>query len=192
VTTRKTLRSELFDVKIAVYCGSSAGNDPAFGEAAYALGVWMGRNGHALIYGGSRTGMMGAVADGVLSAGGAVTGVVPDVPLIRSRIHSGLTTLIETGTVADRKARMLEEADAFIALPGGLGTLDEITEILSLESLGLARGPVILYNTKGYYEPLRTVFSAILHNGFGRQEFFSGVYFIDSPEALGRLLPASP
>ncbi len=166
-------------MKIAVYCGSSAGNDPACTEAAAALGTWMGRNGHELVYGGSNTGLMGALADGVLRAGGAVTGVVPDVAVIKRRIHPGITTLVETDTVATRKTRMIDLADAFIALPGGLGTLDEITEILCLQSLGLVRGPVIFYSVKGYYAPMKAVFSNILENGFGSPAHFSEVVFAE-------------
>lgn len=175
-------------MRIAVYCGSSPGKDETFVKAALRLGAWLGKNGHELIYGGSNTGLMGAVADGVLCAGGAVTGVIPDVPLIRSRVHPGLTTRIETGSMAERKMCMLVRADAFIALPGGLGTLDEITEILSLQSLGIVRGAVIFYNVNGYYEPMKAVISQILQNGFGKPEYFSDVHFLDSPEELAEVL----
>ena len=175
-------------MKLAVYCGSTPGNDPAFRDAAFALGTWMGENGVELVYGGSKTGIMGAVADGVLQAGGAVTGVVPDVPAIRRRMHPGLTTLVETDTMAARKARMIELADAFLALPGGLGTLDEITEILSLESLDLIRGPVLFYNLNGYYEPVKAVFANILNSGFGKPEYFAAVHFPENLEDLADAL----
>ena len=175
-------------MRIAVYCGSSAGNDEAFAIAAYTLGQWMGEHGHELIYGGSNTGIMGAVADGVLESGGAVTGVVPNVPVILGRVHPGLTTLIKTETMAERKTRMIELADAFIALPGGLGTLDELTEILSLESLDIISGPIVLYSVNGYWEPMKAVFANVLQNGFGKPEYFSQVRFADSPEALSGIL----
>ena len=175
-------------MKIAVYCGSTAGNDSVFAENARALGEWMGRNGHELVYGGSHTGLMGAVANGVLHAGGKVTGVVPDVPAIKKRVHPGITKLIETDSVAERKTRMIELADAFLALPGGLGTLDEITEILSLQSLELVKGPVIFYNLKGYYEPMKLVFSRILENGFGKPEYFSQVHFPKRLEEVAEIL----
>ena len=174
-------------MKIAVYCGSTSGLDPAYEAAARALGEWMGQNGHELIYGGSKTGLMGALADGVLGAGGSVTGVVPNVPEIRARMHGGITTLVETESMAERKTCMIRRAEAFFALPGGLGTLDEITEILSLESLNLVRGPVVFYSVKGYYEPVKAVLTNILHSGFGKPEYFSRVYF---PETLPELAAA--
>ena len=174
-------------MKIAVYCGSTPGNDPIFVEAARALGEWMGKNGHELVFGGSKTGLMGAVADGVLSVGGAVTGVVPNVPAIRSRMHGSLTTLIETESMAERKTCMIQRAEAYLALPGGLGTLDEITEILSLESLELVRGPILFYSVKGYYAPMRAVLDNILQSGFGRPEYFSRVFF---PEDLSAVADA--
>lgn len=175
-------------MKIAVYCGSTAGNDPAFVNAAFELGVWMGENGHELIYGGSHTGLMGAVADGVLSAGGSVTGVVPDVPVIRSRMHPGLTSVVETDSMAERKSCMIRRADAFLALPGGLGTLDEITEVLSLKSLGLTEGPVLLYSVNGYYEPMKAVFSGILRSEFGKPAYFEGVSFPENLAEVARAL----
>lgn len=174
-------------MRIAVYCGSTPGNDGACLRAASELGAWMGRNGHELLYGGSKTGLMGALADGVLAAGGAVTGVVPNVPSIKARMHPGLTAVVETETMAERKAVMLR-AEAWIALPGGLGTLDEITEVLSLRSLDLVRGPVIFYSVNGYYEPLKPVFDNILQRGFGRPAFFSGVVFAACLEEVSQAL----
>ena len=172
-------------MKIAVYCGSSAGERKTYRETAYALGAWMGENGHELIYGGSKTGLMGAVADGALDHGGRVTGVIPNVPQIESRRHPGLTSVIRTETVALRKSRMIELADAFVALPGGLGTLDEITEILSLRSLGLVSGPVVFFSVEGYYEPMKEVFGNLVRNGFGRREYFSRTVFA---ETLGEVI----
>lgn len=164
-------------MNIAVYCGSTPGSDPAFVAAARALGEWMGKNGHTLIFGGSNTGLMGAVADGVLSVGGSVTGVVPNVPVIRARMHPKLTTVVLTETMASRKSRMIELADAFIALPGGVGTLDEITEILSLTSLSILHGPVLFYDIKDYYAPMKAVLANILEKDFGKPEYFSAVHF---------------
>ena len=175
-------------MRIAVYCGSSAGNREIYGKNAFELGAWMGRAGHELVYGGSETGLMGAVADGVLSEGGTAIGVIPDIPQIQSRRHPGLTRYIETDTVAMRKNRMIELAEAFIALPGGLGTLDEITEILSLSSLGIVSVPVIFYNMAGYYEPLKSVFSHVIRNGFGKEEYFSRVTFAEALEDIARAL----
>ena len=166
-------------MKIAVYCGSTPGNDPLYTEMAHELGRWMGQNGHELVYGGSSTGLMGATADGVLAEGGRVTGVIPNVALIMGRRHPGLTQVIQTETMAERKTVMLEMADAYIALPGGIGTLDEITEIMSLHSLGIVRGPVILYNMNGYYESMRAVLDNILTHGFGKADYFRDVVFAE-------------
>ena len=164
-------------MKIAVYCGSTPGNDPVYVQMAKELGKWMGEKGHELVYGGSNTGLMGAVADGVLEAGGKVIGVVPNVPEIQKRTHQGITTLIKTDTMAERKSEMIRLADGFIALPGGVGTLDEITEILSLSSLKIVTGPVIFYSMKGYYDPMKPVIANILRSGFGKPEYFEDVVF---------------
>ena len=171
-------------MKIAVYCGSTPGSDPAFVKLAHELGQWMGKQGHELVYGGSHTGLMGAVADGVLEEGGRVIGVVPNVPLIKGRTHPRLSELIETDTMAERKSRMLELAEGFIALPGGIGTLDEISEIISLHSLKIVKGPVIFYNMNGYYEPMKAVLKNILDHGFGRVDYFSEIVFAESLEEI--------
>ena len=105
-------------MNIAVYCGSASGNRPSFTEGAKALGSWIAQNGHTLVYGGSRTGLMGATADAVLAGGGKVIGVIPDVKLIQERRHPGLTECIETKDMAERKQKMIELADAYVALPG--------------------------------------------------------------------------
>lgn len=175
-------------MRIAVYCGSTPGNDSVFINSAKALGLWMGRNGHELVYGGSNTGLMGAVADGVLEAGGRVTGVVPNVPLIMRRVHSGITECIFTETMAERKTKMIELAEAFIALPGGIGTIDEITEIISLSSLGIVNAPVVFFNVNGYYEPMRAVLKNVVVNGFGKPEFFDRILYSDDCETIGKYL----
>ncbi|MCR5558242.1 MAG: TIGR00730 family Rossman fold protein [Butyrivibrio sp.] len=159
-------------MNIAVYCGSSSGNDEKYTESAKELGKWIGESGNTLVYGGANKGLMGAVADAVLENGGKVIGVLPDVPMIQERKHTGLTELINTGSMSERKAKMIELADAFIALPGGIGTLDEITEVLSLSSLDVVTGPIVLFNKDGYYEPFRALIRKVIESGFGRQEYF--------------------
>ncbi|MBP3280001.1 MAG: TIGR00730 family Rossman fold protein, partial [Butyrivibrio sp.] len=144
-------------MNIAVYCGSSSGNNSKFMESAKYLGRWIGESGNTLVYGGACKGLMGALADAVLESGGKVIGVLPDVPRIQARKHTGLTECINTSSMAERKAKMIELADAFVALPGGIGTLDEITDVLSLSSLDVVKGPIVLFNTDGYYEPFRKV-----------------------------------
>lgn len=135
-------------MNIAVYCGSASGNRPSFTEGAKALGSWIAQNGHTLVYGGSRTGLMGATADAVLAGGGKVIGVIPDVKLIQERRHPGLTECIETKDMAERKQKMIELADAYVALPGGPGTLDEISEVICLARLGIENKACVLFDTE--------------------------------------------
>lgn len=175
-------------MNITVYCGSSTGNDKIFVEGATALGTWIGKNGHTLVYGGSNTGLMGAVADATLKAGGKVIGVVPNVSEIQGRKHTGVTQLIETESMSDRRNKMIELGDVFVALPGGLGTLDEITEIMSLSSLNLIKSPVIFFNTKGYYDQIKVVFCNILNAGFGKLEYFDAALFSDDFEEIEKFI----
>jgi uncharacterized protein (TIGR00730 family) len=175
-------------MNIAVYCGSSSGNNPKFIESAKILGRWIGENGHTLVYGGASKGLMGAVAGAVIEAGGKVIGVIPDVAIIQARKHTGLTELIETKSMAERKSKMVELADAFVALPGGIGTLDEITEVMSLSSLEIIKGPVVLYDTDGYYRPLKAVLDSILNAEFGKREYFENVLLSEDIQEVGRFL----
>ena len=166
-------------MNITVYCGSSCGNDPEFTGAAKKLGSWIGGNGHTLVYGGAAKGLMGVLADAVLKSGGRVTGVLPKIEQIQERKHAGLTDYIETSSMAERKTKMIELADAFVALPGGIGTLDEITEVMTLKSLGIIKAPIVLYDTDGYYQPLKGVLENIVNKEFGRKEYFSDVLISD-------------
>lgn len=175
-------------MNIAVYCGSSAGNNDKFAEAAKELGEWIGKSGNTLVYGGANRGLMGIVADAVLENGGKVIGVLPDVPRIQARKHTGLTESINTSSMAERKAKMIELSDAFVALPGGIGTLDEITDVLSLASLNEVTGPIVLVNTDGYYEPFRKVIRSIIENGFGREEYFERALFSDEIDEIAAFL----
>jgi len=122
-------------MKITVYLGASEGNDPALKTAVQELGRWIGQSGNALVYGGSRSGLMGLLADSVLAAGGQVTGVEPRFFVEQELQHNGLTELIVTENMAQRKAKMIELGDAFVAFPGGTGTLEEIAEVMSMVSL---------------------------------------------------------
>lgn len=164
-------------MNIAVYCGSSAGNQEAYAAGARALGKMIAEHGHTLVYGGSNTGLMGAVADAALDAGGRVIGVQPNVPLIQSRKHPRLTENIETETMAERRSKMIELADAYVALPGGIGTLDEISEVMVLQHLGIVDAPIVFVDTDGYYQPLRAVFRHMLEQGFCERELFAKVLF---------------
>lgn len=123
-------------MNITVYLGANAGNDPALAEAVRELGSWIGANGHRLVYGGSRSGLMGQLAQSALDAGGTVTGVEPQFFVQQELQHDGLTELIVTKDMTERKTKMIELGDAFIAFPGGTGTLEEIAEVMSKVSLG--------------------------------------------------------
>jgi len=138
--------------RIAVFCGSRAGNDPAYAEAAAALGRALAGRGCELVYGGAHVGLMGIAADTVLARGGRVTGVIPASMVDRELAHRGVTDLRIVGGMHERKALMASLADAFLVLPGGMGTLDELCEILTWAQLGLHRKPCGLLNVAGFYD----------------------------------------
>lgn len=136
---------------ICVFCGSAKGISPAYTEQASMLGRILAEHGYGLVYGGARVGLMGAVADAALAAGGHVTGVIPQTLVDREVAHPGLTTLHVVSSMHERKALMAELSSAFVALPGGFGTLDEFCEIVTWALLGLHEKPCILLNTGGYW-----------------------------------------
>ncbi len=140
--------------KICVYCGSSPGTDPAFVDAARSFGAILANNGIGLIYGGGTVGMMGTLAQSVLDHGGTATGVIPKFLMTRERPAQGVNNLIVTDDMHERKRTMFEMADAFVALPGGIGTLEELVEQLTWAQLGRHRKPVLAVNIEGFWEPL--------------------------------------
>ena len=144
-------------MNITVYLGANEGNDPALKQAVEELGRWIGESGNALVYGGSRSGLMGRLAHSVLTAGGEVTGVEPQFFIDSEVQYDGLTKLIVTKDMTERKTRMIELGDAFIAFPGGTGTLEEIAEVMSRVSLGQLDAPCILYDLNGYYDSLKAL-----------------------------------
>ena len=152
-------------MNITVYLGANAGNDPALAAAVRELGSWIGANGHRLVYGGSRSGLMGQLAQSALDAGGTVTGVEPQFFVQQELQHDGLTELIVTKDMTERKTKMIELGDAFIAFPGGTGTLEEITEVISKLSLGQLDAPCILYDLNGYYQPLHQLLQQMITMG---------------------------
>ena len=164
-------------MNITVYLGASLGNDPALPQAVQQLGRWIGESGNALVYGGSKSGLMGILADSVLAAGGRVTGVEPKCFLDAELQHEGLTELIVTEDMPARKTKMIELGDAFIAFPGGTGTLEEITEVISKLSLGQLDAPCILYNLNGYYDSLKALLSHMTEMGLSSPERQEGIYF---------------
>jgi len=140
--------------KICVYCGSGPGTDPAFVKAATAFGAVLAKNRIGLVYGGGAVGIMGALATAVLEHGGDVTGIIPDFLVARERALKGTHNLIVTRDLHERKRKMFELADAFVALPGGVGTLEELVEQLTWVQLGRHRKPVLIANIKFFWQPL--------------------------------------
>lgn len=140
--------------KICVYCGSGAGTDPAFVEAATAFGTAMAKSGIGLVYGGGGDGMMGAVARAVLDNGGVVTGIIPEFLTRREHALIGAQEMIVTADMHERKRKMFEMADAFVAMPGGIGTLEELVEQLTWAQLGRHKKPILIANIKGFWQPL--------------------------------------
>lgn len=169
---------------LGVFCGSNPGVRPAYAEAARELGRFMGSNGIRLVYGGGRVGLMGIVADAVLAAGGEVTGIIPGFLKEKEVAHTGLTDLTVTATMHERKARMAELSDAFVALPGGFGTFDELFEILTWAQLSLHGKPVALFNTEGFYDPLMALAQHAAREGFVRPGNLEQFDCVDSIEAL--------
>jgi uncharacterized protein (TIGR00730 family) len=139
---------------ICVYCGSSPGTDPAFAEAAVAFGAILANNGIRLVFGGGAVGIMGAIAKSVLDHGGKVTGIIPEFLVVREHAMRGADNLIVTRDMHERKRKMFEMADAFVALPGGIGTLEEVVEQITWVQLGRHRKPILLANIKGFWNPL--------------------------------------
>ncbi len=175
-------------MNITVYLGAFAGNDPALKDAVWELGKWIGESGNALVYGGSKSGLMGEIADSVLNYGGEVTGVEPEFFIAEELQHDGLTELIVTKDMTERKTKMIELGDAFIAFPGGTGTLEEIAEIMSKVSLGHLDAPCIIYNLNGYYDSLRDFLQHMIDMGLSTKERQKGIYFADNLEEIKRIL----
>jgi uncharacterized protein (TIGR00730 family) len=156
--------------RICVFCGSSPGADPRYLEAARDMGRTLAARGLGLVYGGGSVGLMGAVADAALEAGAEVIGVIPQVLRIRELAHRRLTSLRVVGSMHERKALMAELSDGFIALPGGMGTLEELSEVLTWAQLGLHARPCGLLDVAGYYDPLIAFFDRAVEAGFLRRE----------------------
>jgi uncharacterized protein (TIGR00730 family) len=170
--------------RICVYCGSSFGNSPVFRDSAAALGRAIATAGYELVYGGAQVGLMGVVADAALAAGGRVIGVMPVAVLPREIAHPGLTEFHEVPTFAERIARFHTLSDAFIALPGGIGTLEELFEALSRAQLGQHHKPCALFNVAGYFDPLLAFLQSVAATGFIREEHRDLLLVADDPETL--------
>jgi uncharacterized protein (TIGR00730 family) len=170
--------------RVCVFAGSSAGARPEYRAAAVALGQALATRGLGLVYGGARVGLMGAVADAVLAAGGQATGVIPSALAEKEVAHSGLSELHVVTTMHERKALMAELSDGVIALPGGWGTLDEFFEILTWAQLGIHQKPCGLLNARGYFDQLLAFLEHTVEEAFVRPEYRSMFTVAESPEAL--------
>lgn len=175
-------------MNITVYLGANEGKDPALVQAARELGEWIGSRGNTLIYGGSKCGLMGHLAESVLGAGGKVTGVEPEFFVSAGFVYDEIDRLIVTSDMAERKAKMIELGDAFIAFPGGTGTLEEIAEVMSKVYLGHLDAPCILYDLNGYYSGIRAQLAQMRQAGLSDEEGQKKISFARSLEDIVRLL----
>lgn len=169
---------------ICVFCGSRTGCDPAYENAARALGHLMAEKGIRLVYGGGHVGLMGVIADAVLDAGGQVTGVIPDFLRRREVGRDDLTELVVTDSMHSRKQRMFELADAFVALPGGLGTLDETIEVATWKQLGLHAKPIVILDAAGYWGALSALLTSVVKGGFAYGDIQTLWSVVDSAEQV--------
>lgn len=183
-------RAEPMPARVCVFCGSRPGADGRYRDAARAFGALLGRRGHALVYGGARRGLMGALADAALEHGGRVTGVIPEALWEREVAHTGLSELFVVGSMHERKALMAERADAFVALPGGAGTLEEFFEAWTWAQLGIHAKPVALLNVGGFYDPLLALVDHMAAEGFVGAQQRAMVLVAEEPEALLAALAA--
>lgn len=159
-------------MNITVYCGALDGSDPDFVRRAYEFGAWMAEHGHRLIYGAGNAGMMGAISGGVLDNGGEAVGVTPEFFVLYEVTRDDLTEVIISDDMAERRKTMIEMGDAFIAMPGGMGTLDEISEVITykrLRLLGSINKPMIVYNVNGYYDNFFRMLDDMTDQGFCRE-----------------------
>lgn len=159
-------------MNITVYCGAAEGQDPEFIARARELGAWMAAKGHTLIYGAGNSGMMGAVSDALIEGGGEAIGVTPRFFILAEETRDDLTEVVISDDMSTRRNWMIENGDAYIALPGGMGTLDEITEVMTYKRLGLlgkVNKPVMIYNVNGYYDRFFSFLDDMRDQSFCRQ-----------------------
>jgi uncharacterized protein (TIGR00730 family) len=171
-------------MNICVFCGSSSGTEAIYSTAAQDLGRLIGVSKSTLIYGGGNVGLMGILADAVLASGGQVIGVIPDFLLRREVAHHGLTRLEVVGSMHERKQRMAELSDAFIAMPGGWGTLDELAEILTWKQLGLIDSPIGLLNINSYFDHLLNQMGVMARDGFLGPDSLRSIKISKDPSQL--------
>jgi uncharacterized protein (TIGR00730 family) len=170
--------------RICVFCGSSSGSHARYADAARTLGGALVRRGIGLVYGGGNVGLMGIIADEVMAAGGEVIGVIPDALVERELAHSDVTQMIVVRSMHERKAKMAELSNGFVAMPGGYGTFEEFCEIITWAQLGLHRKPCGILNVNGYYDPLMRLFDHAVAEGFLRPANRKLVLEESDPERL--------
>ena len=170
--------------RVCVFCGASSGRLPGYGEAARAFGAAAAGRGLGIVYGGGRVGLMGALADAALAAGGEVVGAIPQELVDRELAHPGLSELHVVGSLHERKALMAELADAFVALPGGFGTLDELLEQLTWSQLGLHAKPIGLLDVEDYWRPLIALARHATEEGFVRESDLAVIAVAADAESL--------
>lgn len=175
-------------MKITVYLGASLGNDPCLASKARELGKWIGDNGHTLVYGGSKAGLMGELAESTLENGGKVIGVEPQFFIDAGYEYNDITELIVTKDMSERKAKMIALGDAFIAFPGGSGTLEEISEVISKVCLKHLSAPVMIYNLNGYYDHLKALFKKMSDTGLLNMDLMQDVHFVTSLDEIRNIL----
>ncbi|MFK8242520.1 MULTISPECIES: TIGR00730 family Rossman fold protein [unclassified Facklamia] len=166
-------------MKITIYCGASTGRNPIYSERTNELALWMSENLHDLVYGGGNVGLMGIMADTVIENGGRAIGVMPTFLVEREIAHQNLSELIVVEDMPQRKAKMMMLGEAFIALPGGPGTLEEISEVISWARIGQNDKPCVLFNINGYFDQLKALFDHMVAEGFLSQSDRDNVLFSD-------------
>ena len=177
-------------MNITVYLGSNEGTSETLKIAVTELGRWIGENHHTLIYGGSKCGLMGDLAQSVLLSGGPVIGVEPQFFIDMGFDYDAITKLIVTKDMSERKAKMIELGDAFIAFPGGTGTLEEIAEVMSKVVLGHLDAPCIIYNLDGYYDSLKELLCHMVRMGLASEEKLEGIKFAKDLDEIRQILQA--
>ncbi len=177
---------------ICVYCGSSDNGPVAHRETAYRFGRELAERGIRLVYGGGRVGIMGALADSVLAAGGHVTGIIPEFLLRHEVGHTDVSRLEVVATMHERKARMAELSDAFVILPGGLGTLEELFEVITWKQLRLHTKPIVVVNAEGYWDRLRALIDGVVAARYARDENARLAEFVADIDGVFAALEAAP
>lgn len=175
-------------MNIAVYLGSTNGKNPKIKDDTIQFGQWIGKKKHTLVYGGGNNGLMGELANACLAQEGKVFGVIPEFLKERELAHQGLTELHCVQTMAQRKTMMIEYADAFVAMPGGVGTLEEISEIMSMIRLNQTQAPCIFYNLDHFYNPLKAMLENMLSEDFVDDSFMEAVHFCSTLEEIKEIL----